>query len=69
MTQKPIYICSILLLNLTVFGCANNKQFQNQPITEQSKRLTIPKRFEQYGHNDDVAIILTFSGQDFHEAF
>lgn len=31
-------------------------------MSDESKRLTVPERFEQYGHNDDVTIILTFSG-------
>ncbi len=52
----------LLLMSLALLSCANNKQFYNQPLTEQSKQLTIPERLEAYGHNDDVTIILTFSG-------
>ncbi len=53
-----ISIFSLLL----VAGCANNKQSHNLPLSESSKRLSLPERFQQYGHNDEVTIILTFSG-------
>ena len=52
----------LLLMSLLLFGCANNKEFHNQPLTTQAKQLIIPERLEAYGHNDDVTIILTFSG-------
>ncbi len=60
------YMCRGLkflgLMLLLSQGCTSNKQFHNQPLSEASKRLTLPERFEQYGHNDEFTIILTFSG-------
>ncbi len=52
----------VMILWLFVFGCTANKQALNKPLNEASKKLTVPERFETYGHNDDVTIILTFSG-------
>lgn len=43
-------------------GCAHTSLTLNQPLSDAAKSLTIPERFETYGHNDDVTIILTFSG-------
>lgn len=57
--KLPLFGLFLLLLTA---GCATHKQIQNQPLTEAAKRLTVPERFAAYGHNDDVAIILTFSG-------
>ncbi len=59
--MKPVRVYGIVVM-FFLLGCSNNQQFQNLPLSEQSKRLTVPERFEQYGHNDDVTIILTFSG-------
>lgn len=59
MVKASLFICLMVVL---LAGCANNRQFHNNPLSEQSKRLTVPERFEQYGRNDDVTIILTFSG-------
>ncbi|MCB1583270.1 MAG: patatin-like phospholipase family protein [Xanthomonadales bacterium] len=52
----------MLVFGLFVGGCAHKSQFPNHRISSEDLKLTIPKRFEQYGHNDDVSIILTFSG-------
>jgi len=53
--------CGLMIIFFAA-GCSNNKQFHNQPLTELAKKLTIPERLKAYGHNDDVTIILTFSG-------
>ena len=50
-----------LLVGLLV-ACASNQPVANQPLSETAKSLSVPVRFETYGHNDDVTIILTFSG-------
>lgn len=62
MQKNLLRFLVIILVGLFMSGCTNNKQFTNEPLSELSKRLTVPERFEQYGHNDDVTIILTFSG-------
>lgn len=55
-------IFSIIFVFVLALGCANQVQFPNRPLSSEDLKLTVPKRFEQYGHNDDVSIILTFSG-------
>ncbi len=55
-------LCFLLLASILMLSCAANKQAQNKPLNEASKMLTLPERFGSYGHNDDVTVILTFSG-------
>ncbi len=56
------FVIQIVAVLLVLVSCVNNKQFQNLPLSEDSKRLTVPERLEAYGHNDDITVILTFSG-------
>jgi NTE family protein len=61
-TLDTFKLLPLLLVVFILFGCAQKSQFPNHRISDEDLNRTVPKRFEQYGHNDDVSIILTFSG-------
>jgi len=58
--KKVMYLSWLLLLLGS--GCAHQARYLNKPLTEADKQLSVPSRFETHDRNDDITIMLTFSG-------
>ncbi len=50
------------LLFISLIGCSQSYRFHNKPLSVEQLNMTVSEEVELYNNNDEVAVILTFSG-------